>query len=254
MNRSILLLCCAGLLLLPGQAWSKTPFETAQAYYESGQETEARRALRQELRLRPGNLEARFDLAVLLVHIGHRDTAQMLYKKNLEHGRHLPSAVNLSAMYIESGNPEKARELLLSAARIFRTEAVPYYLLADMAARDGHTKQADSYFRNALRADALNGFAHLRYARFLSSQKRHTLALKHGQRALKLLPNCSLCWQQLGGIQQQADKLDQALASYQNSAALKPGKTIRKHMIAVLEAMGEDKRAAAMKHGLKALP
>lgn len=252
-NRNALL-CCVGLLLLPGQAWSKAPFEAAQDFYESGQETEARRALEQELRLRPANLEARFNLAVLLTHIGHHDTARSLYEKNIGHGWHLPSAVNLSSMYVENGNSEKARELLLAAAKRFRSEAVPYYLLAEMAARDGNAKQAGTYFRQALKADALNGFAHLRYARFLASQKRFPLALKHGKRSIKLLPECAPCWQQLGSIQQQAGKLDEALASYQHSAALKPDKTIRERMIAVLEAMGENERASAMKHTLKPLP
>jgi len=254
MARNVFLLCCGPLLLVPGPAWSKTPFEAAQNFYESGRETEARRALEQELRMRPGNLEARYDLAVLLTHIGHRDAARALYKENLKHGWHLPSAVNLSVMQMKSGKRDKARDLLLAAARHFRSEAPPYYLLADMAARDGNIKQAGVYFRQALKADPLNGFAHLRYARFLAARKRFPLALKHGNRSVRLLPECAPCWQQLGSIQQQAGKPNQALSSYQHSAALRPGLAIRKSMIAVFEAMGKGERAAAMKRMLKSLP
>ncbi len=231
-------------------AWGKTPFEAAQAFYESGRETEARRALRQELRLRPRNLDARYDLAVLLARIGHDKEAKRLYEENLKRGRHLPSIVNLSAMLREEGHMEKARQLLLKATRYFRAEAVPWYLLADMAARGGHTGQAETYYRRALEADALNGFSHLRYARFLARQKRYGPALKHAGRAASLLPDCAPCWHILGTIQQQAGHPRQALAAYQRSAALKPGRDIRKRIIAVLESMGENERAAAMRRVL----
>ncbi len=238
------------LLFLSGNGLCKTPFEAAQKFYESGQETEARRALKQELLLRSDNLEARYNLAVLLAHIGHHDEARLLYEENLKHGRHMPSAVNLSAIHVKNGERGKARDLLLAATKRFRFEAVPFYLLAEMDAEDGNIKQADIYFRKALKADTLNGFAHLRYARFLSSQNRYTLALKHGQRAVALLPECAPCWRELGDIQKKADRPDKALASYQRSAALNPDMALRKRIIAVLEAAGEDERAATMKQAI----
>jgi len=204
--------------------------------------------------MRPGNLEARYDLAVLLAHIDHHDAAQALYEKNLEHGWHLPSVVNLSATHAKSGERGKARDLLLAAAKRFRSEAVPLYLLAGMAAEDGDAKLADDYFRKSLKADALNGFAHLRYARFLSARKRHALALEHGQRAVKLLPKCAPCWRELGNIQEKAGRPDKALASYQRSVAISPDMALRKRIIAVLKATGKGERAAAMKRMLKPLP
>ena len=227
-----------------------TPFEAAQEYYESGQETEARRALKQELRLRPDNLEARFNLAVLLTHISHHDESKNLYEENLKHGWHLPTVVNLSAVHEINSERSKARDLLLAATRHFRFEAVPFYLLAEMDAADGNIKQADTYFRKALKADVLNGFAHLRYARFLSAQKRHALALKHGQRAVKLLSECAPCWREFGDIQKKAGEPDQALVAYQRSAALNPDMGLRKRIIAALEATGEDERAATMKKAI----
>jgi len=238
------------LLFLSGNGLCKTPFEAAQEYYESGQETEARRSLKQELRLRPDNLEARYNLAVLLSHIGHHDEARLLYEENLKRGRHLSTAVNLSAVHEKNSERSKARDLLLATTKHFRFEAVPYYLLAEMDAADGNIKQADTYFKKALKADVLNGFAHLRYARFLSALNRHALALKHGQRAVKLLSECAPCWRELGDIQKKAGKPDQALKAYQHSAALNPDLNLRKQIIAVLEAVGEDERAAAIKKAI----
>jgi len=250
-SRYILLCIC----LLPAfPAWGKTPFEAAQTLYESGRETEARRALRQELRLRPRNLEARYDLAVLLADIGHRDEARKLYEQNLRLGRHLPSAINLSMMLLQEGREDEARKLLLDTARRFRAEAIPYYLLGDIAAGKGRIGQAEAYYQQALRADPLNGFAHLRYARFLAGRKRYSPALRHAMRASRLLPDCAPCWLMLGEIQQQAGHPRQALAAYQYSAALRPDKAVHGRIIAVLESMGENERAAAMHQALKTLP
>ncbi len=246
-------LLCICLLLPAFPVWGKTPFEAAQGFYESGRETEARRALRQELRLRPHNLEARYDLAVLLADIGHREEARQLYEQNLRLGRHLPSAVNLSMMFLQEGREDEARKLLLDTARRFRAEAVPWYLLAEIAAGKGHNRQAEDYYQQALKADPLNGFAHLRYARFLASRKRYSSALRHARRASRLLPDCAPCWRTLGDIQQQAGHPRQALAAYQHSAALRPDRATRGRIIAVLESMGENERAAAMRQALKAL-
>lgn len=225
-------------------------FEAAQQFLEAGKETEARRALAQELRMRPHNLDARYNLAVLLQRIGHADEAERLYEENLQRGPHLPSAVNLSAIHVGRNDTAKARGLLQKAAKQFRHEAVPRYLLAELSEAQGDRASAATFFREALKADPLNGFAHLRYARFLAKGKRRAQAVKHAKRAVKLLPECAPCWQIYGDIMRQGGNDKQALAAYQRAAALMPERAIRLRIIAALEGLGERDRAARMRRAL----
>lgn len=239
-------------MLLAACAASKpqTPFSAAQRYYETGQETEARRALESELAARPGNLDARYNLAVLLTRIGHVDEARKLYEENMQHGWHLPTVVNLSALYSKSGEKKRARQLLQEAATHFPHEAVPWYLLAEMAFHDGHNAVARQDFEQAIHADSKNGYAHIRYARFLAAQGDIATALTQSTRAVALLPNIASCWMIHGDILKQAGKFDAALIAYQKSAALKPNGDIRKRIIAVLRKLGDNARAERMQQAL----
>ncbi len=249
-NRALLL---ALLLLLPPLVGAETYFEAAERLLESGQITEARRALRLELRLRPRNLEARYDLAVLLTRIGHEDKAVSLYEENMRRGWHLPTAINLSAEYLRLGKRRKAIELLEAAARKFPAEAVPWYMLASIAERQGDKEKADLDYRKALKADPANGFAHIRYARFLAATGRLDQASEHAARAIKLLPTCAVCHRIAGDVFRKSGRLKQALAAYQKAAALAPDLSIRRRIIAVLDALGEHERAAVMRRALRGM-
>jgi len=234
-------------------ATAETYFEAAQTLYEAGKQTEARRALRNELKIRPDNLEARYDLAVLLEEIGHRKDAVALYEENLRRGWHLPTIVNLSAIYRQQGETDRAVQLLEKAARKFRHEAVPWYLLAEISAAAGEKEKAKKQFEAALRADPLNAFAHIRYAAFLAGQKQMKSAIKHARRGTGLRPECADCWRILGDILRDAGDHSGALKAYQKSAALNPDIIIRKRIISQLHALGEHERADVMQRSVEAL-
>jgi len=239
-------------MLLPSGGWAETHFEAAQRLLESGYETEARRSLELELKLRPNNLEARFNLAVLLTRIGHREEALRLYQENMKRGRHLPSVANLSAMYLKQGKRKAAIRLLEKATRKFRAEAVPWYLLAAIAEKKKNMEKADQYYRKGLKADHKNGFAHIRYARFLARRHHLKTAKKHADRAVHLLPECAVCFKIEGDILRQSGDKKQALTAYQKAAALSPGRAIRLDISAMLDAVGEHRRARMIKRALKA--
>lgn len=238
-------------LCTPLHAAAETYFEAAQHFYESGQPTEARRALRKELQVRPGNLDARYDLAVLLQQAGHEEDAVKLYRENLEHGRHLPSTVNLSTIYLQHGQRNQAIRLLKAATKAFRHEAVPWYLLARIASQDGDLKLASSYYKRSLKADPLNGFAHIRYARFLASQGHIEAAIVHARRATKLLPECAECFKILGDIQTKKGAYRQALIAYQKSAALAPKRPLYERIAKTFESLGEHERADNIRRALQ---
>lgn len=242
----------ACLCFIPTAALAETHFEAAQRLLESGQETEARRALELELQLRPNNLEARYDLAILLTRIGHRKDAMHLYQENMKHGWHLPTVANLSAIYLKQGKRKDAIGLLEKATRKFHAEAIPWYLLAAIAEEKKNVKEADDYYRKALKADRKNGFAHIRYARFLASHHRLKIARKHADRAVHLLPECAVCFKIEGDILRQSGHKKQALTAYQKAAALSPDRAIRLDIIAMLDAIGEHRRALMIKQALKA--
>jgi Tfp pilus assembly protein PilF len=226
--------------------------EQAYRHLENKQWTEARRAFESELIVHPKNLEARYNLAILLQQAGHHDQALELYKKNIAQGWHLPTFVNLAAIYAASGDIAQARTLLEKAAKRFRNEATPFYLLADLEERAGHIDSADRWYKRALRADPLNGFAHIRYARFLAGRNRYEEALKHARRAIRLQPKCSTCLTILGDIQARSKKQDLAVESYQKSLAIKPNAETRRRLIDMLHQLGRHERANRMQQALDA--
>lgn len=223
----------------------------AQRYVEAGQDTEARRALTHELKLHPDNLAARYNLAVLLTRIGHTDEARALYEENMRRGWHLPTVVNLSALEIAAGQDEQAHQLLQTATRHFPHEAVPWYLLAAQAIKQKRIDEARRDFERAIRADARNGYAQIRYARFLADQGELTAALAHSSKAVALLPNVGPCWRIRGDILSRAGRDDAALAAYQRAAALDPDIAIRQRIIATLHKLGKNARAAHMRRALE---
>jgi tetratricopeptide (TPR) repeat protein len=222
------------LLLFPVGSHAETYFETAQHLLQQGQETEARRALELEIASRPRNLEARYDLAVLLGRIGHNKEADELYRKNIKLGRHLPSIVNLSADLRQQGQINEAVALLKQATHQFPAEAVPWYLLAEIAEEKGDAKQAASLYLNAIKADDKNGFAHLRYARFLSKHMQLAEATDQAEKAVRLLPACAPCLNIAGDIFEQAGNKKRALALWQKSIAIEPDATLRGKILQAL--------------------
>ncbi len=236
--------------------WAGTYFESAQRLLEGGHETEARRALALEIELRPGNLEARYDLAVLLMRIGHRKEALRLYQEDMKRGWYLPAVANLSAIYLKQGKRKSAIRLLENATRRFRSEAVPWYLLAAIAEQQKQFGKADQYYQRSLKADRKNGFAHIRYARFLASRHRLRLAVTHAEHATHLLPECAPCLNIEGDILGQNHEIKQALAAYQRAITMSSGRTasrvIRLKIIAILDALGEHQRAGMMRQAMKA--
>ncbi|MCF7822381.1 MAG: hypothetical protein K9M17_08095, partial [Mariprofundaceae bacterium] len=201
---------------------------------------------------KPKNLEARYNLALLLKKSGHGDLELEMYEKNMAYGWHLPTVVNLSGIYMADGKEAKAYELLQRASKRFRSEATPRYLLGELDATAGNIDAADKWFRQALKADPLNGFAHIRYARFLAQQKRGKEALKHASRAIKLQPKCAMCLSILGDIQVKDAAYNSAAASYQMSLAIEPLAETRQRLIDVLHRLDEHERADRMQQALDA--
>jgi len=214
--------------------------------------TEARRAFESELTAHPKNLEARYNLALLMAKAGHREREKELYIENMQKGWHLPSVVNLAAIYTAAGDIKAARNLLKKAVKKFRYEATPRYLLAELDEKSGNTAGAADWYEEALKTDPLNGFAHIRYARFLSAQKRHEEALKHAERAVALLPDSASALAILGDVQVAAGEDDEALASYQKSLAARPDPRTRQRLIDLLHRNGEHERANRMQEALDA--
>jgi len=213
-------------------ASTKAPsyFEAAIEHHDAGRETEARRDLRMELEKRPENLEARYDLAVLLENIARDDDARQLYEENMRRGMHLPTVVNLSALHRRQNERAMATRLLAQAAKHFTSEAVPFYLLADMAVEDGDGEMAEKMFKRAIAADGINGFARIRYATFLFERGRMDEAQKHARRAVDILPFCASCWRTLGDMLVVAGDGKHALEAFQRSAAIEPGENIRQRI------------------------
>ena len=243
---------CLGIVIISIPAFAEKPFKTAHRFIESGQATEARRSLESELRMRPNNLAARYNLAILLEDIGHHHQAQELYKKNLIIGRHLPSLINLASSLDRAGKAKQAVLLLKKATRQFRSEATPWYLLAEQAEKRGNKTEAAQMFRKAIKTDPLNGFAYLHYADFQSRHEMHDRGIKHAAKALQLLPGCAPCWRTCGDILERAGKHEHALNAYQRSLAIAPTISTRQQLVTTLRTLGHNKRANEIQRGLDA--
>lgn len=121
-----------------------------------------------------------------------------------------------------------------------------------MAEAADQPSEAGGWYRKALRADPLNGYAHLRYARFLAHTDSSGLALKHAERATRLLPESAYSWQLLATIHAAVDEPERALAAYQRSLAIEPLSGTRQQMIDLLRKMGDHQRAEKMQQALDA--
>jgi len=226
--------------------------EQAVEHMQNEEFTEARRTFETVLVAKPKNLEARYNLALLLQKSGHADQELELYEKNMAYGWHLPTVVNLSSIYMADGKEAEAYSLLKRASKRFRNEATPRYLLAELDAAAGKRNSADQWFKQALKADPLNGFAHIRYARFLAKHESAEKALKHANRAVKLQPKCTMCLNILGDIQVEKASYNSAVASYQKSLAIEPLAATRQRLIDALHRLGEHERAERMQKALDA--
>lgn len=226
--------------------------EQAYEHLKNSEWTEARRAFEAELVIHPKNLDARYNLALLLHQSGHSDQEQKLYQQNMALGWHLPTITNLSAVYVAQGNTSQARVLLEKAVKRFRNEATPRYLLAELDEKAGKSKQAESWYKKSLRADPLNAFAHIRYARFQAEQGQLDTALKHALRATRLQPSSASCLTITGNIQVRRKEYSDALESYQKSLAIQPDPKTRQKLIDVLHLLGQHDRARRMQNALNA--
>jgi len=236
----------------PMDGFGKSDFQIAQQLIEQGRSTEARRALQSELRIHPRNLEARYDLAVLLEDIDHQTDALILYEKNLGLSWHLPSLINLAALLERYGKTGQARHWLEKATIKIRHEAAPWYLLAAMSEKKGHTGLAISQHQKAIKADPLNGFAWLRFATFQSRHKLADKGIKFAEKAVRLLPDCAPCWRSYGNIMRTTGHSNKALAAYQRSLAIRPDSQTRQQLITVLRSLGQTDRAERMQQALDA--
>ncbi|MDQ6999099.1 MAG: hypothetical protein Q9M17_10335, partial [Mariprofundus sp.] len=209
-------------------AWAETFFQTSSRLIATGQISEARRALRSELRVRPENIEARYNLALLLQEIDHQSDALLLYKENLAMAWHLPSVVNLAQLLEMQGKKEEARQWLQQASKAIKFEAAPWYLLAKAAEKEGDMVSARALYDKAIKADPLNGFARLYRAEFKFHQQRDDHGLKDAAKAMGLLPRCAPCWSVYGEMLEAEGLHAQALGAYQRSQAIQPDDVTRK--------------------------
>jgi len=129
---------------------------------------------------------------------------------------------------------------------------VPWYVLAELAIQDKQINKARQYFQKSLKADPMNGFAHLRYAQFFSHQKQDSQAIKHAKKALRIKTSCATCWRIYGDILQAAKQPQDALKAYQHSLAIQPNSDTRQHLIDILQQLGEHQRAKRMQQALDA--
>jgi len=230
--------------------FGKSDFQIAQQLIEQGRSTEARRALQSELRIQPRNIEARYDLAVLLEDINHQSDALLLYEKNIDLSWHLPSLINMAVLLERHGKAAQAHRWLKQATKKMRHEAAPWYLLAAMSEKKGHTGLAISQYKKAIKADPLNGFAWLHFATFQSRHKLADKGIKYAKKAIRLLPDCAPCWRSYANIMRASGHNNKALAAYQRSLAIEPNSQTRQQLITTLRSLGQTDRAKRMQQAL----
>jgi len=219
---------------------------------QSGQWSEARRSFERELREHPNNQKARYNLALLLEENGHSNDATTLYRENLKISWHFPSAINLARLLQASGNSDAAIDLLTRATRESPHEATPWYLLAEIADSESKPDLAEQHYRQALKADPANGYAHLRYAEFQSRRALADHGLDEGKKASQLLPECAACWRQYGDILLKSGEHHQARVAYQRSLAIQPSWQTRQKLIDLLHTEGQTEQANRMQRALDA--
>jgi predicted TPR repeat methyltransferase len=129
--------------------------------------------------------------------------------------------IGLAFALMQLGENAAAREALQTAIGIDPTQADAHYLIGQIARGSGETGAAASYFRDAIRHNAVFAEAHRDLIQLLVDTNPRE-ALVAATRAVEAFPESAEFWFYRGATSEKAGHRDRAIACYEQACALQP--------------------------------
>lgn len=218
------------------------------AFDEAGRSDEAIAEYEQALRVEPGFATAHRNLGVALLRRGRVEEA----------AAHLSAAQRSDSRFREArAGPDATRTGAASAPGPSFEQAVVHYNLALFHAKQGHLKEAESEYREALKLEPNSGEARRNLSAVLIDQGRFEEALAEAREAVRIEPKSAPAHHNLGVCLAHLGRWEDALSAYRESLALDSGRSETHNDIGVAlatlgrvpEALGHFEEAVRLQPG-----
>lgn len=193
---------------------------------DANQPAAAEPLLRKAVEAEPSDIQARFNLALVLGMEGKDAEAIPLYRKTLELSPALYEAdLNLGILLLRNKQPADAAVVLKEASGLKPGEYRPQFFYAEALYNTGDFEQAERYFRQAASIDAKSAAANLGIARSLLKQAKLADSESYFRTAASLDPAYRNALLELGSEYDKTGQNAEAIAIYRefpsNEAATK---------------------------------
>jgi len=197
------------------------------AHYHAGDAVEAVALLRPAVDALPEGSTERREAAQVLglaLYLAGRiaDAVPWLEATRAWAGSNLELLQILGTAYIETRQPDKAREVLARAYEVAPETAPAHLLAAQMMIRLQQEALAQAELEKAVAKDPRLPQAHFLLGQLALFRGRFEEATTFTRKELELNPGNNLAWSQLGDIFVRQQKWDQAVAALQRSLWLSP--------------------------------
>jgi TolB-like protein/Flp pilus assembly protein TadD/DNA-binding winged helix-turn-helix (wHTH) protein len=154
--------------------------------------------------------------------------------------------MGLAHLYLVTGRPEQATEVLHAVIRKDPTDADAYIGLAEAYEEGQHTADAEIAFRRAVEAEPTYGPAHTGLGNFLIQHGRAADAVPHFRRVTELTPANPTAYNNLGGALLMNGEFQAAAAVLDQSLKLTPSRSAYSNSGTVYYYLGRFTDAARM--------
>jgi TolB-like protein/Tfp pilus assembly protein PilF/DNA-binding winged helix-turn-helix (wHTH) protein len=154
--------------------------------------------------------------------------------------------MGLAHLYLVTGRPEQATEILHAVIRKDPSDADAHIGLAEAYEEGQHTAAAEIAFRRAVEAEPTYGAAHTRLGNFLIQHGRAADAVPHFRRVTELSPANPTAYNNLGGALLMNGEFQAAAAVLDQSLKLSPSRSAYSNSGTVYYYLGRFTDAARM--------
>lgn len=201
----------------------------SQVYYNLGKIYEAnnyiddaKKYFEESIRLNPKNLNASFELAVILSRSGKFDEAVSICKNIIKDYPYSTSAYNfLGIIYAENEDYNEAITLLSYSLKLNPYDSFAYYTLGNILVNYGKFDEASMCYNEAVRLDPLNTNILNQCAKFYAQQGKYDDSINFLKKSIAVLAN-SEAYVLLGNVYSDIDKYEESIASYQKALEINP--------------------------------
>lgn len=168
----------------------------------------------------PESAEAWFRLGVMYQLEQRYEDALAAFQEAVNHG--YPAYDSLGAMYLQLGQLEEARQVLLEGVSVYPDAFYTYLYLAQVAEAEEKWSEADDWYRQLAQLFPDYGPAYSGRGRMALHSGQYAQAVIYFQQATQMEPGRLGFWLELGGAAAQSGDTVTARNAYQQALVLQP--------------------------------